>query len=436
MKRSFWVAVIAAPLLVSCGNSSSEQNLINNNPDIHQPRVFRVRVTAAPGLISPLGDQEADDILRNVSNSLQRPADPEDVPCPVTLVRDGPVAPLPIGVPSIVVTGRDMDAVLRPTPGEQRAVRVLVSIGWCSVPGRTIVGCAYIPGSILSVVRHFTHQEPYLWAHEFGHNRGLNHDSDDTRIMAARLTESSRRLSSEQCAAFVGPEPASLDQPRLPMPATAPEISSDLTIMGLVDALTDREFLPETILGRFSPNQVLSILPILRDEGQVSRWRTVVQIAGILGDHRTTPFLIDFLLDPNRRVTSDVMMRALAEVPRAMGNLAHPRLGNDIRSLQFLLRASAAPGYWAPVAARAPDLDSRINFERFLGLNTLAGLSASGRLQAQSRIDQLQAQLRANDRSPIPQALGAAGTDALARESELLDHFSQQIRRSRTGSIE
>src|SRR4051794_40020732 len=58
-------------------------------------RVLKVKVTAAPGLSAPVGENAVDRILAAASAALSRPTDQTSYPCPIVLERDGPVLTLP-----------------------------------------------------------------------------------------------------------------------------------------------------------------------------------------------------------------------------------------------------------------------------------------------------------------------------------------------------
>jgi hypothetical protein len=80
-------------------------------------------------------------------------------------------------------------------------VKVVNQINWCSGIGFNIIGCAPIPGSSLVVVR-FTGAEGILWAHEYGHTRGLPHNTGGTAIMNGTITATHTMVTPSECAAF------------------------------------------------------------------------------------------------------------------------------------------------------------------------------------------------------------------------------------------
>ena len=81
-------------------------------------------------------------------------------------------------------------------------VKVVREINWCGGPGTNIVGCAWVGGNGMAVVR-LTNlgSEGILWIHEFGHNVGLGHVSNPSYIMYGSIG-SNTGLSQSECDRF------------------------------------------------------------------------------------------------------------------------------------------------------------------------------------------------------------------------------------------
>jgi thrombospondin type 3 repeat protein len=84
-------------------------------------------------------------------------------------------------------------------------VKVVRAINWCGGPGSNILGCAWIAGNGIAVVRTSAESEAVLWMHEFGHNVGLPHVADNRNIMYAFDTGFNNGLTQPQCDLYHAP---------------------------------------------------------------------------------------------------------------------------------------------------------------------------------------------------------------------------------------
>lgn len=82
-------------------------------------------------------------------------------------------------------------------------VFVVNEINWCGQINASIIGCADRPGSCLAVVRINPTHEGLLWAHEFGHNAGLDHRNQRFALMADTLNPSNRVINASERDAFL-----------------------------------------------------------------------------------------------------------------------------------------------------------------------------------------------------------------------------------------
>jgi hypothetical protein len=421
-------ALLAALGLAACSGTPAP-------PPGGAPRVFALTVTAHPLLSAPLAEPEADRILADASRALAEPDGDGDRPCPIDLRRAGPVAPLPLALPAFLRSAQDFARLSESQPGEQgRAVRVVQAISWCGGEADGIIGCASIPGDVLVVRRFATSLEGQLWAHEFGHNRGLDHANEPRRIMFGQILPDARQTSGADCAAFLAPSPALAV-------ATAPRFPAALEMPA--DALPNEPFafvrriyphgFPLSAARRFTPEQAASVWPLLRDPGADFAWSNIVLLAGAAGGPGTAQRLIAFLNDPDWNPANPAASDARAQVPVALGTLSH-RL-DDRAALDFLL-AQSRPGAWAAFAARARAPEAQIALERQMATQTLIGLSLSARPAAIARLEAMQATLRRTDRSAL-QSLGAArDPDTLARDSDMLLQALERARSVRQGGLE
>jgi len=147
-----------------------------------------------------LSNADADAILRAASNVLQTDddgSDSGDVACPVQLTRQGNVTAFMAG-DGTIDSAAEFNVVVA-LPGH---VKVVNQINWCSGIGFNIIGCAPTPGNSLVVVRFTANQEGILWAHEYGHTRGLPHNTGLNAVMNATITTARTMVTSLECSAF------------------------------------------------------------------------------------------------------------------------------------------------------------------------------------------------------------------------------------------
>jgi hypothetical protein len=128
--------------------------------------------------------------------------------------------------------GRTVPGLLFGTPGDGRdtinnatelnfvinnptaRIKVVDYIGYCGGPGANIIGCGLTPGNGIAVVRMGTRaDEGKLWAHEFGHNTGLQHNSTPLFLMYFSFSSSNTKLSFFECNRFHFPSGQSQSTP-------------------------------------------------------------------------------------------------------------------------------------------------------------------------------------------------------------------------------
>lgn len=155
-----------------------------------------------------LTDADADRILADMGTALQLANSLQDVATPVRFVRNGAVRTLPATIAGTIQTQAEWNALM----GAGTGVKVVQAIRWCGGPGGSIIGCGPVGNATvnLAVVRFTANQEGILWAHEYGHNAGNGHRSDDTRALmfpsisvdhnVVDATESGRLLTGPQAA--------------------------------------------------------------------------------------------------------------------------------------------------------------------------------------------------------------------------------------------
>ncbi|MBM3943317.1 MAG: hypothetical protein FJ316_10430 [SAR202 cluster bacterium] len=142
---------------------------------------------------------EVDNLLSQGTAALQTNDGAGDVPTFAVLVRDGPLDTFAGGLVGGIVNSDADFAAVSGIPGE---VKVVNRCG-AFYPGG-VLGCAYIGGTSLAVIRYGTPDiEGLLWAHELGHNRGLDHNTTLEFLMYPQLFANDRKVNQTESGAFL-----------------------------------------------------------------------------------------------------------------------------------------------------------------------------------------------------------------------------------------
>ena len=141
----------------------------------------------------------ADRIIADMGAVLVTPDGPDDIVCNVDFLRGGPVRTFDTGTGSIY-NAQGLKAVLD-LPGR---VKVVNEIKWCKGLIPDLLGCAELGGDSFVVVSSIGQREleGIAWAHEFGHNQGLDHRSGHSLLMNYPVTTTSRRVTEKDCRAL------------------------------------------------------------------------------------------------------------------------------------------------------------------------------------------------------------------------------------------
>jgi hypothetical protein len=327
-----------------------------------------------------LSDADADRILGDASTALQTNDGPGDVACPVQLVRNGAVNTFATGDGSI-----DSAAELNAVNGLPGQVKVVNTINWCGYLNAHIQGCA--PGNKSFVaVRTGARLEGPLWAHEFGHNKGLGHRGDDPNaIMNGTSDVSHRRVNAAECAAY----------------RTAPAraaLQADVVLSRGPDGLPDvREFVrqrfvhgvPYELAHRFPATAVPILLEMLRRPSEEAAWPNIAVTLGMIGDDSAVEPLIAFIESAGSAKLSSAHYAAKTGALMSLGYVVN-KTGN--RSALAYLKAGLEPGAWAERLAPslAPFQAAVSERNRDFSKYAVFGLALSGRPEAAQALRDLQ----------------------------------------------
>lgn len=159
---------------------------------------------------NPMTDARLDEMLKKVSLEVGRADFTGDVSCCAGAQRLGNARTW--GTSSdgldLVDDNTELNAVLNHSSARFKVVR---AINYCGGAGTNIIGCGWIGGKGIAVVRYGsdTDTEGELWIHEYGHNVGLGHNSDNRFIMYGALYNGSATanvgVSATECQTFNTP---------------------------------------------------------------------------------------------------------------------------------------------------------------------------------------------------------------------------------------
>jgi len=147
---------------------------------------------------STLADTDADTIFAGARNTLSTNNGAGDVSCDVgALARNGGVTAFTNGN-GIVNNQTDFNTVI----GLTGYVKVVNQINWCGTIAPNWIGCSPTPGTSMVVVRYTNNQEGILWAHEYGHTKGLGHRNDADAVMNPTIATSRTKVNQTECDSY------------------------------------------------------------------------------------------------------------------------------------------------------------------------------------------------------------------------------------------
>jgi predicted alpha/beta hydrolase len=339
-----------------------------------EPRVRHFRQVRRFNTAS-LTNEAADRILTDATIVLQAFDGPGDLACPVNMVRNGPVTAFTTGDGSI-----DSQAEFNTLMGLVGHIKVVNQINWCSTLRPNLIGCAPTPGNSLAVVRFTRRQEGILWAHEFGHNKGLGHRNDDPNaVMNGTIGPTRRRVNAGECLDYQTPSLAIAAGAEMPLDlgSHASEANHLMDVKDFVRQIFI-EGVPYDVANKYGSSDVPTLLEMLNDAAQERYWPNIVVVLGIIGDDSVVAPLISFIeADAIERALTDEHYRAKTSALMSLGYVIN-KTGNQ-QALNYL-KESLDPQIWAVrgVGGRAPFQASTAERNTDLSKHALLGLALSG----------------------------------------------------------
>lgn len=368
------------------------------NPFQHQLRVSRFTTTVLTG-----GD--ADSIFSDATSVLKTDDGAGDAGCRITVSRLGSVTVFSTGDGSI-----DSQTEFNNVNGLPGAVKVVNDINFCGAANPLAIGCAPRPGNSLVVVRFIANQEGILWAHEFGHNKGLPHRSSATAVMNGTIGVNRLGVSSAECGNYRNLAQAGISSSPNVALLQSPERSTGyhqiLAGFGTEEA-TQRdtaidiaEFVRQTFIDRlpyeeatkYSVDVIPTLLAMLNNRAEERHWPNIILVLSLIGDDRVVNELIGFVGRDRGQLSAD-HYRAKTALVMSLGYLIN-KTGSR-RALDYL-RSGLDPRVWpARVGSNMAQYQrSPIERNHDFAKHALLGLSVSGNAEAGSALRALQQRAR------------------------------------------
>lgn len=369
------------------------------NPPSAPPSLRTVSVTVHRHSSVALSEAEADRILADMGTILQNDDTGPDVATPVRFVRNGAVRLLPANIPGTIQTSSDLNALLTAGSG----VKIVQAIRWCGGPGDGIIGCAPVGSASVNVaaVRFTANQEGLIWVHEYGHNCGLSHRTDDPRaVMYPSVGADHNVVNAAESSAFLsGPLSisgkvmaaggCSCGAGGLALPADVRDFVSQHWIEGV----------PWELASQYGEKDARLLLDWLVNEPeQHEEFLTqIVATLGYIGSEIAVQPMIDFVESPragravfNARNTALLRLGDLANRSGSRAALDFlARVAGDMDLARTLAAPQASAELQAAKAAQdvvAPGLDT---LAAELAVSATFGLALAGTAQSQQAVEAL-----------------------------------------------
>lgn len=146
-------------------------------------------------------ERDAQDVIADMGHILRTDDDgagPNDVGCEVNFILAGSVETFTAGTGAIFTRQHFQEII--GLPGD---VKVVEDIGWCeNVASDGYAGCSDGSTFVVEAGWDLDTAGP-LWAHEFGHVRGLGHRQGEPKmIMNSIITRQSRQVDRRECRQY------------------------------------------------------------------------------------------------------------------------------------------------------------------------------------------------------------------------------------------
>jgi hypothetical protein len=369
---------------------------------------------------SSLTNTEADAILADATTVLQTNDGSGDVACATVWVRDGNVTTFTTGDGSID-SSTEFNAVI----GLTGQIKVVNAINWCGGLIPNVIGCAPVPGNSLAVVRFTSSQEGILWAHEYGHNKGLSHRNDVNAVMNPTIGSTRRRVNQTECNAYrtlPGLGAATGTVLAQYSAATPTEDHGQSGGRGDVKEFVRQIYIhgvPYEQASQFGAESVPTLVEMLNDPAAAPYWANVVVVLGMIGDPQALDPLISFIDRPHAGILERQQYAAKTSALMSLGFLIN-RSGS--REALNYLKKRVDPQSWegsqvGRAQFQASTAERNLDFSRYAVL----GLALSGDPEAATVLRRLQDRPSTRGEQALQAQMGDTISEALREHAEIAE---------------
>ena len=363
----------------------------------------------------PLSNAEADRILAGATRVLRSRDSGSDVSADVILQRNGDVRVIP--GPAVITS--DADRARIGASGVQ--VAIVEAVRFCTAMKPGILGCAPIGGRYMVLVRQNS-LEDIIWAHEFGHNCGLNHRNDSSALMYTEAGSSRRSLNDAEARSYerkgAGSGSAAImadagGSAEAQPPETAGEFLNRSYIHGI----------PYSHVARFGPADAANFKAILADPARKAQWLNASVALGAIGTAEAVEGVRAFVCKGRGRLDHASYQAKLAGlVSLGYGAARHPR--GD--ALERLAKSTSVDAWTKELRWNAPGRTAGAETARMLTAASYSGLALSGENEAAKVLADEARKIR--DDAPLRKVAETAITELRKVRAQGLRRYSEPHR--------
>ncbi len=331
---------------------------------------------------SPLSSSDAATIVSQATSVIQSNS------CNVPLR----LSPTDIGIFNVPITGTvDNPDEFTDVCSQPGYVHVVAQIHYCRTAQGDINGCSKLGGSCVIVVRDATDIAGPLWAHEYGHTKGLHHrvPDDPNALMNQWVTAQSRQLVKKECDAFKAGAPMQIARHNVHYRAVAFQQRLEPP-EGKVDVLEFvhrryAEGVPYEIASSYSREDARKLLRLMETpEKEKPYLPSIVTTLGMIGDPLGVEPLITFVEQGSGTLESPIF-RAKTSALIALGYIINK--SRDERALSYLAKG-VDPSTWLDkkLEWRPPVEGKRTDLALALVKSSILGLALAGTPEAEKAL--------------------------------------------------
>ncbi|RBP46537.1 matrixin [Roseimicrobium gellanilyticum] len=353
--------------------STSHEVVTDNNT-----KVYRFKIGRAGN--ASLNDGTAAGILRDATEIVAGKHRDDDFTANIRFEQSGPIDT--VSSNGVVNSAEDFRALSR----LGRNVVVVDAINYCGgyIPG--VVGCAPVPGSFMAVVRYGS-LEGMIWAHEFGHNCGLNHRDHSTALMHPQIGSAHKSLNQHERDKFE----QKVASGRSRSVQSASESERDGAPPSSAQEYLDRVYLhgvPYAHVEGFGPQHIPALKAALNSPNRLHSWSNAVVGLAAIATPESVEAVLSFVRANNVSVSSGsyqvkrTAVMALGYAVQKASTSQDPVYREARAKALAQLQQAASGSYWRSRVGGTARSVSGADPTEGLVTSALAGLALSGAPEA------------------------------------------------------